>query len=251
MKLKAAFETVEILEIRQENPTVRTFFLDYPEQAQPGQFVMVWLPGYNEKPMSVAYSDGKRLGVTVSQVGPFSQELFKLKKGDPLGIRGPYGTHYTLPPKAKRIVLVGGGFGSAPLRFLTEIARKKGIHVDFIQGARDQEKLLLLKEIEKLGAHPHVSTNDGSFGHKGLVTDVLELLLSKNRYDAVYTCGPEMMMKAVGEICRKNGVYCEVSVERFMKKRKKETITSAVSAYAVSAIAGASCRASKGRSSII
>ena len=215
--LKAAFEIVPIARIREENPAVRTFFFDYPLNAKPGQFVMIWVPGYNEKPMSVAYSDSQGFGVTIAKIGPFSEELFKLKKGNRLGVRGPYGTAYTLPRNAKRVAMVGGGFGSAPLRFLTEHAVKRGIHVDFLQGARSEDKLLLIDEIKKLGAHPHVSTNDGSFGHKGLVTDVLEKLLETNPFDAVYTCGPELMMKAVGEFAQKKGVYCEISVERYMK----------------------------------
>lgn len=220
---RASFEMVPIVRIRDENPHTRTFFFKHRLSANPGQFVMLWQPGFDEKPMSVAYAYPEReeFGLTVANVGPSTENLFKLKKGDRLGVRGPYGTHYVLPaaPKAKnrRVVMVGGGFGSAPLRFLTEKAVSAGFFVDFVQGARSKDRLILQDEIKKLGASLHVATNDGSQGIKGLVTDVLEALLAKNKYDAVYACGPELMMQAVGRLCEKSDVACQVSVERYMK----------------------------------
>jgi len=218
---------VPIVRIHEENPHTRTFFFKHTLNAKPGQFVMLWQPGFDEKPMSVAFSQGEEFGLTVAKVGPSTEHLFTLKKGDRLGVRGPYGTHYTLPgsrenkipAKHKRIAMVGGGFGSAPLRFLTEQAVPLGFHVDFIQGARSEDRLILQNDIQALGAHLHVATNDGSQGHKGLVTDVLETLLvtNKGKYDCVYTCGPELMMQAVGKLSEAAGVPCQVSVERYMK----------------------------------
>lgn len=219
--LRAAFTMVPIVRIHEENPHTRTFFFKHRLEAKPGQFVMLWQPGFDEKPMSVAFDDPKsgEFALTVAKVGPSTEHLFMLKKGDRLGVRGPYGTNYSLPekPKHKRLIMVGGGFGSAPLRFLTEQAVPQGFHVDFIQGARSIDRLILQKDIHALGAHLHVATNDGSEGIKGLVTDVLETLMSKNKYDAVYTCGPELMMQAVGKLSESHDVPCQVSVERYMK----------------------------------
>lgn len=215
MRLSAAFDMVRVANVRDENPTTKTFVFDYHLGAKPGQFVMVWIPKVNEKPMSVGGDDGKTFSLTVASVGPFSQAFQKLKVGDRVGVRGPYGHAYQL--KGKRVAMVGGGFGSAPLLFLAEHAKKKGMHVDFIQGARSKDKLILEKDIQKLGCHLHIATNDGSKGKNGLVTDVLSELLKANRYDGVYACGPELMMQAVGEICEKHETYCEISVERYMK----------------------------------
>lgn len=206
-------EMAEITKIRQDNADTKTFFLKHRMDAKPGQFVMVWLPGVDEKPFGVSYA-GEELGVTVCKVGPSTEKMFALKKGDRLGVRGPYGTHFNL--KGKRIALVGGGFGSVPLRFLAEDAKRKGVSVDFIQGARCKERLMLESELRKV-ASLHLCTDDGSGGSKGRVTDVLCKLLEKNSYDAVYACGPELMMKAVGELCESKGIYCEISVERYMK----------------------------------
>ncbi|MBI5035772.1 dihydroorotate dehydrogenase electron transfer subunit [Candidatus Micrarchaeota archaeon] len=206
-------EIAEITKIRQDNPTTKTFFLKHRMDAKPGQFVMVWLPGVDEKPFGVSYA-GEELGITVCKVGPATEKMFALKKGDRLGVRGPYGTHFNL--KGKRIILVGGGFGSAPLRLLAEDAKRKGIAVDFVQGARSKERLILESELKKV-ASVHLCTDDGSFGPKGRVTDVLETLLEKNSYDAVYACGPELMMRTVGELCESKGIHCEISVERYMK----------------------------------
>ncbi len=211
--LKSEMKVVPITRVRQDNPNTKTFFLDLPMQAKPGQFVMVWIPGVDEKPFGVSYA-GEELGITVCKVGPSTEQLFSFKKGDRLGIRGPYGKHYTL--KGKKIALVGGGFGSVPLRFLAEEAKRKGIAADFIQGGRCAERLMLKEELEKVSTL-HLCTDDGTCGVKGRVTDVLCKLLEKNRYDTVYACGPELMMRAVGEMAEKAGVYCEISVERYMK----------------------------------
>ncbi|MBI4360841.1 dihydroorotate dehydrogenase electron transfer subunit [Candidatus Micrarchaeota archaeon] len=215
MKLSAAFEMVRLLEVKNENPSTKTFVFEHDLGAKPGQFVMAWIPTVNEKPMSVGGDEGNTFSLTVANVGTFSEAFQKLKPGDRIGVRGPYGRAYQL--KGKRVAMVGGGFGSAPLRFLAELARKKAVHVDFIQGARSKDRLILEKDIQKLGCHLHVATNDGSKGKKGMVTDVLAELLKANRYDGVYACGPELMMQAVGKLCEKHATYCEISVERYMK----------------------------------
>lgn len=215
MTLNAAFSMVRVRSVHAENPYTKTFTFDHPLGAKPGQFVMAWIPGVNEKPMSVGGDDGKTFSLTVANMGPFSNAFQKLEAGDRIGVRGPYGHAYQL--KGKRVAMVGGGFGSAPLRFLAEKAVSKKMHVDFIQGARSNDRLILEKDIQKLGCHLHVATNDGSKGKKGLVTDVLLELVKTNHYDGVYACGPELMMQAVGEICLMHDTYCEVSVERYMK----------------------------------
>lgn len=191
----------------------------------PGQFIMLWIPGLDEKPMAVAQDDGKILKIGVAKVGRFTTHLFnRYKVGDRLGIRGPYGNGFKLPESAdpnprqrKRIALVGGGFGTPPLVFLAQEARKKKIEVDFIEGARSADLLLYLKEIKKLGVRVHVSTDDGSEGFKGYAPQVLEQLLEKNKYDGVYSCGPEVMMKKVAELASEYNVDCQLSLERFMK----------------------------------
>ena len=116
--------------------------------------------------------------------------------------------------KGEEICVVSGGCGAAPVIFLAEEAKKKGLGVTAIVGARNKESLLFLDRFKKCG-EVLVATDDGSEGHKGFVTEVLEKEIKK--FDQVYTCGPEIMMKGVLDICEKNKVPMQASLERYMK----------------------------------
>src|SRR3989338_9452565 len=88
------FQILRIKKIVKENELTNTYIFDYPLHGKPGQFIMMWIPGVDEKPMSVAFDDGKEFWVTVCKVGPFREALHELKEGDKVGIRGPLCTHY-------------------------------------------------------------------------------------------------------------------------------------------------------------
>jgi dihydroorotate dehydrogenase electron transfer subunit len=211
------FKVLRIADAKDETKESRTFFLEYPLSAKPGQFVMLWLPGAGEKPISVSGEKEGRFSVTVCAVGPVSKKIHKLKKGDKLGFRGPFGTHYSIPKDATSVALVGGGYGSAPLSFLAEEAIAQGKKVYFIEGARDKEHLLFEKRMEEAGAEVLLCTDDGSEGVKGFPTDVLKDVLKSSKIDKVYTCGPEIMMKKAAEISEHFGIPSELSMERYMK----------------------------------
>lgn len=210
--------TLKIKDIVQESSQLRTYVFGHSLKSRPGQFVMVWIPQCDEKPMSIGYDDGQLLKIGIAKVGPWTTKLFnEYKVGDRLGIRGPYGTTFDLK-EHKRIAMIGGGFGTPPLVFLADEARKKGIEVDFIEGARNKELLIYLKELKKMGAKIHVSTDDGSEGFKGYAPQLLENRIKEgNKYDCVYTCGPEVMMVKVAQIAEDYGIESQISLERFMK----------------------------------
>lgn len=209
--------SLPIRKIVQENENVRTFYFDVELQSQPGQFVIMWIPRVDEKPFSIATDQDGVLGLSIAKVGPFTEKLFEMKEGDLVGIRGPYGAYFTLDEKDKRILLVGGGYGTAPLATLAEQAIAQGMAVDFCNGARTKDLLLFEKRLEKIGSHNHFSTNDGSYGAKGTTVDVAKKLVEENTYDRVYTCGPELMEYAVTKLAEEKNVPCQVSVERYMK----------------------------------
>lgn len=206
-----------IVKRENEAKNIDTFYFEYTLNSQPGQFVMIWLPGIDEKPFSIAYDLGDQFGLTIAKVGPFTEELFKKQAGERIGIRGPYGRPFRKEEKAKTVIMVGGGYGVAPLTTLAEELSKEGIEVYLINGARSKDKLLFQKRLAKLKAKVYTTTNDGSFGIKGIVTDPLKEILEKENIDLVYTCGPELMEKAVFDLCEKAGVPAQVSVERYMK----------------------------------
>jgi dihydroorotate dehydrogenase electron transfer subunit len=172
---------------------------------------MVWLPGVDEKPLALSYINSEA-GVTVQKKGRFAQEIFKLKKGDYIGVRGPYGNGFDVDI-CKRPCIIAGGIGAAPLAPLVEkLAKKKPV---IIMGASSKGRFIFRERMEKIGRVEYTS-DDGSCGRKCFASDVLEGVIERERIDVVYGCGPEQMLKKVCEICRKKKIECQLSLERYM-----------------------------------
>jgi dihydroorotate dehydrogenase electron transfer subunit len=207
--------TLKIEEIVIEAPGIRSFIFRHKLNAQPGQFVMAWLPGIGAKPFGISYLGEGGFGITVCDVGEVSGGINNLKKGDYLGILGPYGNCFSL--EGKKIILVAGGYGAAPLFPLAEAAKRKEITQTFIIGAKTSEKLIFRNRMERAKINGLYATDDGSFGRKCFVTDILEEALKNGNADTVFACGPELMVKKVAELCRLYKVKCEVSLERYIK----------------------------------
>ena len=138
-----------------------------------------------------------------------------MKEGEKIGIRGPYGTSFSI--RGRKIILIGGGYGIAPLLFLAKRAIAKGVQTSAIIGGRKKADIIMKKEFEKAGCNVNISTDDGSEGKKGTATDLLSEMLEKEKFDAIYSCGPEKMMKKIAKIAKKKKIACELSVERIMK----------------------------------
>lgn len=211
-------KTYRIKDIRKETEKVQTFTFDVSLGSKPGQFVMVWLPGVNEKPMSVAYDDENGLRITFFAVGPMTEALAQCKVGDLIGLRGPFGTSYEWEPK-QHIALVAGGYGAAPMYFAARKASEDGCELDIFVGARSEEHLLYIEELEGLeNATVHIATDDGSKGFKGYNVEMLKQEIDKGvSFDQIFTCGPEMMLKAVSELSAKHKIPSQLSMERYMK----------------------------------
>lgn len=185
------------------------------KEAKPGQFVMVWIPSENEKPMSISYIGEDGIGITVREVGDATRKLCEKKVGEYVGIRGPYGRSFNYEGTAKALV-VGGGVGIAPLAPLLEQLSEKG-DVTAVIGAKTASDIIFLDRSQRICENVIPVTEDGSLGNKGLVTDVLPELLKKERFDKVFMCGPEAMMAKGVKILEKFKVEGEVSLERWMK----------------------------------
>lgn len=212
---------VDVERVVEEAPTVKTiYFRDAAcAGAVPGQFVMVWIPGVDEVPMSLSTIKPNGLAsITVARVGEATEALHRLKPGDKIGVRGPFGRGFTIT--TGRCLVVGGGTGMAPLIPLTERLTKVGADVTLILGARTTGEVILLESAKKaLGGRGRliVTTEDGSRGVRGLATEPAEELLRRERFDMVYTCGREPMMLRVLEMAVKHGVPMEASLERYIK----------------------------------
>ncbi|MBU1992761.1 dihydroorotate dehydrogenase electron transfer subunit [Patescibacteria group bacterium] len=205
--------SLPIKEIVEETPLIKTFKFEYPLGSKPGQFVMMWIPGVDEKPMSTSYDNGKEFWLTVQKVGSATKELFKLKKGDLIGIRGPFGTHF-LFEKGDHIATVGGGCGCAPMYFLTRAALKKGCKVEYIVSASHKDKFMFLEDLKR---RDNVNVHVAEMGKHGHAIELLKEALSSNKINRIFTCSHELAMKQVSDIAHEAGIFCQLTLERYMK----------------------------------
>jgi len=208
-------EAVKISGVRKESSNVNTLALDKKADGDFGQFYMVWVPGEGEKPYASSRL-GKNIELTVRIVGPFSEKLAGKKKGEYIGIRGPYGKG-TFKLKGKEVCFIAGGVGIVPLIPLIESREAKSRKKTVILGAKNKEGLLFLDRIKKSKSSLTIATDDGSIGEKAFPHEIFRKLLKEKRFDQVYCCGPEAMMKKVLDICLKEKIPCQMSLERFIK----------------------------------
>ena len=200
-----------VAEKTMDAPGFATLFFDHALDFRPGQFVMLWIPGLDEKPYTVSYHSPKRFGVTIEAKGKFSNRAIAFEAGDRMGLRGPYGNGFSIPEKGHTLI-VGGGCGMAPVATLIEQLPEATV---LIQGARSREFLLYP---DRFAIKRLVCTDDGSFGEKALVTDLLNREIKAGTpIDQIVACGPEIMMYKVFEICETHGIPCQVSLERYMR----------------------------------
>ena len=210
----------KIAELKTENSSVKTFIFHSKEiakESKPGQFVMVWDPGIDEIPISIAHASPEgELELAIADVGDCSHSLHQKHEGDLVGLRGPYGTGFSI--KGESICMVAGGYGAAPLRFAASRAKELEKNVVVLQGAQSGAELLYVNDFLDLGCDVRVATEDESKGYSGLVTGLFEeLLASGERFQQVLTCGPELMMKRVCELTKQKKIPTQVSVERIIK----------------------------------
>jgi dihydroorotate dehydrogenase electron transfer subunit len=215
-----------------ESAKVRTLTLDLSIGAEPGQFVMAWLPGVDERPFSLVSEDPVVL--TVARVGRFTEAIHRLGAGERLWIRGPLGRPFTLPEPAPprcqgagrghdgrsptpRLLMVAGGYGVAPLHFLARRAIASGWKVTVVIGAGSAVDVIFVERFRTLGASVTITTDDGSLGDAGLATEAAARLLDQGEYTTLYACGPEAMLVAIEHIARTRRLPAQLSYERAMR----------------------------------
>jgi dihydroorotate dehydrogenase electron transfer subunit len=209
-----------IVAVEDENYRTKTFTLDARLDAEPGEFVMAWLPRFDEKPFSLVSANPVTL--MISAVGPFTRLVHELDVGDRLWLRGPFGRGFTLPAGIRRPALVGGGYGVAPLLWFAQQ------HVDWVDataaiiGARTAADLLYTRRFGTIADHQpslslYTTTEDGTHGEQGRVTDVLARLLASQEVDGIFACGPHGMLAALAALAQRYGVPAQLSWEAYMR----------------------------------
>ena len=186
----------------------------------PGQFAEIRVDGspttFLRRPISINYVDREKNEVwfLVQLVGDGTRKLATVEKGNTVNVVLPLGNGFTMPASSDtKVLLVGGGVGTAPMLYLGEALLKQGCKPTFLLGARSQNDLLQLEEFKALG-DVYTTTEDGSMGEKGYVT--MHSILKAKKFDMIYTCGPKPMMMAVTKYAKSEGIECEVSLENTM-----------------------------------
>lgn len=186
----------------------------------PGQFVQVQVKNsastYLRRPISVHFVDyaANELWLLVRRAGEGTESIIKSEVGSSLNIVLPLGGMFDTPSsKDGRLLLVGGGVGVAPMLYLGAYLVENGYKTEFLLAAKSESDLLQLDEFRKYG-EVHISTDDGSVGEKGLVTQ--NSVLQSDGLEFIYCCGPMPMMKAVAAIAKERDIECEVSLENLM-----------------------------------
>ncbi len=209
-------KAMKIASIKKEAEGIKTFTFEEKIDAKPGQFILLWIPRLNLKPFGVSRLTEKGFEITVCKRGDFTEKLFEMRPGEYVGIQGPYGKPFSM--HCKNAVLVGGGYGTAPLAFLADELAKRGTKVRLLQGARNKDLLIYQERFAGSKVELITRTDDGSCGNKGFSTCALkEALESDKSIDMIYTCGPEVMMQKVIELADFYQKDCECSLERYMK----------------------------------
>ncbi|MFV0418917.1 MAG: dihydroorotate dehydrogenase electron transfer subunit [Dysgonomonas sp.] len=187
----------------------------------PGQFVEVRVDNskstYLRRPISVNFVDKStnELWLLVQVIGDGTRGMSEYKKGDIVNLLLPLGNTFTIPSNnsGQELLLIGGGVGTAPMLYLGAKLKERGFNPKFLLGARSKNDLLQLEDFEKFG-DLYCTTEDGSFGEKGYVTN--HSILNNTRFSTIYTCGPKPMMVAVAKYANMNKIECEVSLENLM-----------------------------------
>lgn len=195
------------------------------EAAKPGQFVNLRPPTDRSyllrRPFSIFRVNRRgNVAATVEVVfdirGPGTAALAAMRRHEPIDIVGPIGRSFTIPKTQHSCLLVGGGVGATPLFFLGEELQNAGKRVDVLWGAATASRLVAPIEAKRLGAVAAFTTDDGSDGHQGLITDVLGEMIQRCGTEVIYTCGPRQMMASVTKIALEFGIPAQVAMEELM-----------------------------------
>lgn len=217
---------VKILSGKEVTPNIYLMRLKAPEIAQealPGQFIHIKCSKDNypllRRPLSIHRIDKEKgeIFILFQAVGEGTKLLAQRAVGDDLDIVGPIGNGFNIYPESKKIMIIAGGIGVAPLLALCEESIRQDKEVRVLIGALKKELVIGEESIRNLGAKVDIATDDGSYKYKGLVTDLLERTIKKGWLaDQIFACGPKPMLRKIDEIALKANINYQVSLEERM-----------------------------------
>lgn len=212
------YKSVQVIKNEQLSETEGRLWIEcenFANIAKPGQFAMLskndasdpFLP----RAISINRIEENKVAFAYQEIGKGTKALARLQKGDSLFCLAPLGNHFDLSPRYKKLMLIGGGIGRAPIEWLAEHLAKQNNELTVIFGARSVAGLQGLFEYKKFSNITlKLATDDGSLGHKGLVTDLMTDLTT---YHQIYACGPTPMMSAVKKLAESANIPLQLSLE--------------------------------------
>lgn len=214
--LQSVYEVVSNKEIAPSIFDMEVLCPDIVAEAREGQFVHVRCGDLSlRRPISICSFDRETsiLRLTYIVKGEGTKWLSRRKQGDIVDILGPLGNGFSLNQEYKNVILVGGGIGVPPM---FSLSRFYGERARAIYGFRNKELIILDGETKENGSKLFITTDDGSFGRKGFVTDELREQIKLQKPDMIYACGPSVMLRGISAIAIENGIPCQVSMEERM-----------------------------------
>ena len=213
-----------LLENKQLNKDNFLLILQSPHPVSdifPGQFINVEIKEATEiflrRPFSILDVDYERqtISLLVKILGRGSKKLTESIAGQTINVIFPLGKSFTLPDKTDKVLLIGGGSGVAPMLFLAKICGLDPTNVSVLIGAKSTSDHINISDYQSFGKF-YFTTEDGSLGEKGYVTNHPIFTKQLNQYNKIYTCGPDLMMKSIGRTAIEKNIFCEVSLENMM-----------------------------------
>lgn len=203
-------DVVTIKSVIDEAYDTKTFVFDWSAEAKPGQFIMIWIPGMDEIPMSISGITETTKSITVKAIGEATRKLHEMVPGDRLMIRGPYGNGFNLDCGEK--LIIGGGVGTAAV-----MPAIVATGADTIIAARSDRDVIMDEIASSNSDNVWIATDDGSRGFHGNAVQLMKEKVAEKHYDCVLACGPEVMLYFTYKACQELGLKCQLSLERYMK----------------------------------
>lgn len=203
-------DVVTIKSVIDEAYDTKTFVFDWSAEAKPGQFIMIWIPGMDEIPMSISGITETTKSITVKAIGEATRKLHEMVPGDRLRIRGPYGNGFNLDCGEK--LIIGGGVGTAAV-----MPAIVATGADTIIAARSDKDVIMDEVASSNSDNVWIATDDGSRGFHGNAVQLMKEKVAEKHYDCVLACGPEVMLYFTYKACQELGLKCQLSLERYMK----------------------------------
>ena len=209
----------KLLSVKDESIDTKTFEFEGRLNTSPGQFIMLTDYENGEKPFSFSSVKEDSFCLTIKKRGEVTSALFQKAVGNVLYFSGPHGNKFILPEdKDTKILIAGGGCGTAPLLYLLESMLSNGYaDINFINGARSKEDLLFSKHLSNLKINCVNITDDGSDGEAILLPQAIENEMQKEKYNYLYCAGPELAMKACYDVIKHKNISAQFLLERYMK----------------------------------